>query len=381
MLPITGPYTKQLVTRPSHWPSGYVNPGNAYATNLVERTWYRQKRPYDRPLSYTYLGKRLIYTTHWADAVNSMDSSTGWTVPWDQFTSGEFNSLISSCKNVARARLLDKVGESSGWLISLVQRKQAMAMMESRLFQLYRFARDLRHGKPASALRQLTSQHSSDGYWSSRRRGVRETSRGFSNSFLEAHFGWEPVIRDIYNSAKLLSDPIPYGRVKAHSSKLRQFSKGTNGALQGEHALECQVVCGCNVRVSSPNLFLANQLGLINPAQVLWDAIPWSFVVGWFVNIDQFLAQFTDLAGLTIEQPYYTIFTKDVCKARYPSWNTSWAAEAVSVRRTTGSLPEVTLKLSPFRLSPVRAATAISLLLQQIDPSIQPKSARIRVRS
>jgi hypothetical protein len=54
------------------------------------------------------------------------------------------------------------------------------------------------------------------------------------------------------------------------------------------------------VNVSNPNAYLLNQLGLINPAEVIWDLIPWSFLFGAVSNMNALLSSFTAEVGLTV---------------------------------------------------------------------------------
>lgn len=95
VLPITGPLTRSE-NRGFYW---------------SEKTWYRQKRPYDRPLPYQW--------------------DAGWT--WKQSNAGDawrfaaFARSFDYGRSYAQAysRLVDKLGEPAGLGITLAQWKQA----------------------------------------------------------------------------------------------------------------------------------------------------------------------------------------------------------------------------------------------------------------
>ena len=53
--------------------------------------------------------------------------------------------------------------------------------------------------------------------------------------------------------------------------------------------------------ISSPNSLKANQLGLVNPASVAWELIPFSFLVDWFLPVGKFLESYTDTVGMQLD--------------------------------------------------------------------------------
>ena len=126
-----------------------------------------------------------------------------------------------------------------------------------------------------------------------------------ANLFLEGVFGWMPLVQDIIKTAKTLTgDHFPAGFISG-SGRLflpvppsKDLPPGnlvvTGGSIQLRSKYTAQV------SVENPNVWLANQLGLLNPAVVMWDLIPWSWVVGLFVNVQSVLESFTALYGLSV---------------------------------------------------------------------------------
>lgn len=124
--------------------------------------------------------------------------------------------------------------------------------------------------------------------------------------------------------------------------------------------------------VTNPNSFLANQLGLLNPASVLWEITPWSFVFDYFVNVSDFLSSFTDTVGIRLENASRTcMITRNATSITYNTTSNNYAlpgfgGKVVDVVRTPGITgPTLSLR-PPWRMSVSRAATSVALLLQQL---------------
>ncbi len=128
---------------------------------------------------------------------------------------------------------------------------------------------------------------------------------------------------------------------------------------------------GCEVTISNPNLYLANNLGLANPAIVVWELIPFSFVVDWFVTVGQFLENGSAWLGLTVTKPYTTyggtrLLTKtDVNVYDYPQKWSSAAKIHYVARRL--SILESAIIVKPQRLwGWQRAANAAAVTSQLV---------------
>lgn len=359
MNPVTGPY------------SVLYHFGMPYGVFRQERVWYRQRKPYDLPLPYLYKQQRVTKLSTLPDYDGT--NSTGHYPAKGEYSSDEAVDVV----NKALARLQSKIAdEKAGWLINIHQRRQALDMMSNRLFSLAVFATRLKQStiKHAfSALVMGSAQAESmfkrvDHLQAERR--FKTGAKHFANNFLELHFGWEPLIKDIYATMDVLSREPPPQVVRASASARRSLvipQAGYNpvSATVKSHT---SVRVGAKIRVVNENLFLAEQLGVINPASVIWDAIPWSFLVGWISNVSQFVGSFTDYAGLEVTGSWHTVgYREDRAWEWIVGSNliASGANSSMQVERKLG-LPPVTLRLKPLKLSPTKALTAVSLLLQQL---------------
>ncbi len=395
--------------------SSYREGSGGLGAYVHRQNGYRQKTPYNLPLAYT---KWFVQTTASVDGAGLAAAQCAPAVSYptgkgafshlnglSQSTSyAKALGLVSTSQNTARERFISKMKGSAGLGVDLIEYRQSMSMIERRATQFFDAIRVLRKGNISGAATILKIYHHPSYHrlvkdmtlrgelkrnaYKKRivatrkyqRRLITSGDKAFADLFLELHFGWEPIVHDVYDCVDILSRPIPAGRFKgSHSDVLRDtrvdvpFPGGTNTS---EHYIRCHTIVGATVRMNNPNIALANQVGVINPASLLFEVIPYSFVLGWFVNIQSFLESFTDTAGYTITDAYVqttvmdnmTYYSADTFYNR-PPWNSPlvyrFAQRSVSSNRTLG-LPGVTLKtVDSVTLSPTRALTAVALLIQQ----------------
>lgn len=357
------------------------------AGSYIDRRYrVRQAKPYTLPTTYTrkmchctYAEKSGVYTSY-GNAANACST----TEPRRALThhlimeGTEFQTEIAQAKNHAFGKLTSELGERSLMLVSFLERRKSMLMIASRARQLLGFANALRKGRIRQALFELKTPEARI----LAKRGWRPKAKDFAGQYSEAYFGWQPLMYDIANAIDVFQRPIPLGRITVRGRRIiadRDFNQYyyTSGILRERHwgKSKTKIYCtaGCSVHVDNPNLWLANQLGFTNLLGTAWDAIPFSFVVDWFFNVEQFLGSFTAFHGLTVIDPWHTIAGKG--ESDYNRW-TSWpplgqygsmkiVRDMAYVYRQAGSLPSVTLRrLPPWDLSPRRALAAISLLIQ-----------------
>lgn len=153
----------------------------------------------------------------------------------------------------------------------------------------------------------------------------------------------------------------------------RQYGSGKTG--DGYHRRVSSggkviVKQGATFTLENKNLFLANRLGLVNPAAVAWELVPFSFVVDWFTNFGGYLDGFTDLVGLSYTDAYtttydrleitgeYGYFNHPVYRPAIVRWRQHRHNRSLGLSRPVSTFP----RLLNFGNSKTRAATAVSLL-------------------
>lgn len=341
--PVTGPISSSVST-----PTKYK----------YQQKW-RQVKPIDRPLAYYVEGSDQTAVLVGIQPETAGQAFGGTPNGWASYT---------NLQNVSYDRLKSMISDSASWAVNLAEYRQSVAMMTQRLGSLIQFSRLIRKRDFSGALVAL-------GFYGDSPKKFKPFRKAADN-WLEFSFGWKPLIQDIYSSVDFLQDPIKAINLKGSARGL--FFLDSNPSAGGliwsrrVHQGTMKVKQGCTVSISNPNLYLANRLGLANPAVVAWELIPFSFVVDWFVNVEAFLSQGTDFLGLTVTNPWCTCSYKANVRSSwynaysYPAYRVATYGTYYTERRL--ALSGVTLKAHPPRIwGWQRAANAAAVLTQTLS--------------
>jgi hypothetical protein len=306
------------------------------------RERYRQVKPRDLVLPYQYyLGQVMSRNGDYASVSN-------WHVD---------SAPDSQTLSIAYERFKGELSERASGGVFVAEANQAVQMITDRATGMLRFIRALRKGDIGGAARALKVRPP---------KGA-STSKNWASNYLEFHFGWAPMVMDIGNAVDVLQSPFKtltpsssarVARPEADSAPTYPYTRGVRVTVVSKVRL------GANVRVNNPNLWLANQMGFINPLTIAWELVPFSFVVDWFANMEQFLGAGTDLCGLDLLNAYTTSSQEAVISyywANYP-----WTSDMRQLRlgRANG-IAKPTLGLRPCKIwGWRRCAAAVSLLVQ-----------------
>jgi hypothetical protein len=391
VLPTTGPFKKTI-----------VQPEIGVSTRWTEMISYRQKKPYDLQLPYSSFTNRTI--SGFRDATSNYDSfRNSW---WLQAASGDpyestWSQAVADARNAAVKRFNAKRGEMAQIGVALAEVRQTMDMVTKRVIQLASAANSLRKGrfydvaktlglvrnsKPPTKLRTRKrllrwTKFPQTGKWypapkkitSSSRRG----SHSFSNLWLEYSFGWAPTVSDLQTAMKVLSAPLSYqDAFKARGTSSVSINRYDDHPSHPGYTVRCiskgKVSCevGAVLSVQNPNQDLAHRLGLDNPWAVAYELVPFSFVLNWIINLEEFIGQFNTFFGSTLFRAYYTDWCESNSQYELRSTSTgmvtsSGSHTSSSMIRTVGSLPAVQLGLRPvYHKSWRRAITQSALLVK-----------------
>lgn len=215
-----------------------------------------------------------------------------------------------------------------------------------------------------------------------RRRGYRRAGPRLklADAYLEVVFGWKPLLQDIHASMKTcVQQAIPPETVSGRSTQgvsAADYVKVVNNGLMNSWKTGGTVsVCiGSMVQINNPNLWLANRMGLINPAVVAWDLVPWSFVVNMFANVSTILSAMTDMVGLQFgNQSTTTTWTLHGVTTSFTGYPLNHpffggsvnSCEHVMKSRSVGTIPSPLLVTRVPDMDMGLAAIAVSLLVQK----------------
>lgn len=362
-----GPFTRFIPT-----PNGEFR----YVVYLVNIYGFRQKRPYDVDTDYWKMEYKLLSGAESADA-------WGWLPA---------NVTRANASNRARKKLVGALGDSSSFGATLTaEARESWSMVVNGITRLLKAARAVRKLHFAEAATQLGLPYKEvlkkrwmwRTYHVSRRNGhgtmkVRQrvavyktemdwgTGRSYAKTlasgWLMYSYGVKPLAQDIHNGMEVLTREFPAKQFSARGSETwEQSIEGSYYTTRRKAKSRCKV--SAYVGVSNPNLWLANQLGLVNPAQWVMEAIPFSFVLDWVSNLSDVISQMTDFVGLELSRPLTTYI--DVGEEqRLPlySWIAPYHKRVTQIERTL-AIPSAELVWAGERFHWQRGLNAISLLV------------------
>lgn len=113
-------------------------------------------------------------------------------------------------------------------------------------------------------------------------------SGDISGTWLAMQYGWLPTLSDLHDSAVAFSVLTSKARKEVHivSKSVQEKSTQTGPNYDVEH----YAVAGIRYKyILTEQLSSARSLGLYDPASIVWEVLPWSFVVDWFIPIGTYL--------------------------------------------------------------------------------------------
>jgi hypothetical protein len=247
-------------------------------------------------------------------------------------------------------------------------------------FQTYTFLAEAREAvhmirNPAESLRKALSKHIVDAQ--KRRRAIarkpgssraklKEFRRVASDMWLEGMFGWLPLVNDIQGGLTALNNVLadqPRQEVHRVSASQTVKSAETTGALQTSYYMQF-VIGTSSVNKTSAHISAAVDTSLslstsvpsefgLYPEQfipTLWEVVPWSFLVDYFVNIGDVLS--ARATAQRLRYKYCSITTVNETEWKYRTIPRPVSAvEVLSIREGFGS--NVAKKVVRSKLSSV----------------------------
>ncbi len=135
-----------------------------------------------------------------------------------------------------------------------------------------------------------------------------QVTKSLSERWLEYQYGWMPLMSDINDTHKLLKEGFRRPQIMHSVRNLHDtnYYEETNGKF-GQYSLEDEGDFRAKVyyRVNDSSMSMLNQMGLINPLEVAWAVMPYSFVVDWFLPVGNVLEALTARFGVDFIGGYY----------------------------------------------------------------------------
>lgn len=200
-------------------------------------------------------------------------------------------------------------------LLNLVEINSSVLMAARRCQQIVDICKSLKKGHVGDAFSNATGMYGASAKAVATVKGsAAERKRALSDAYLEHAFGWAPIAEDLKNLAEVIGQDFGSGPVRARAVDVRDFSEYRRGRtawddrivvdISGAVTVRCEL--GGVVVATNPNLFLANQLGIVNPGILAWDLLPGSFMLDWFLPVGKYLRSLSNEFGADIHGSYKT---------------------------------------------------------------------------
>lgn len=252
-------------------------------------------------------------------------------------------------------------------LMLFAERKKTIDMVANRIWQAYYFLRALKKGNLEKALRIVKN-------------GKADSKKGAGIN-LELQYGWLQLTGDIHSLCTKPMVPIPSRRLKVPYGKPWGGNEtiicppGTdNPAGTRTWFGKTAYTVMADIELDMPFVASASTLGLTNPAFVIWDALPWSLVVDWFIPVGPWLETMSALDGFIVKD-------KLLCeKSRFESYTETDSGSSHFKQRTWSRTKSFDLKYHPLIKNPlsiIHALNGISMIRQKFSGEYSKPFKRI----
>lgn len=269
-------------------------------------------------------GDNLIANATCADLVNGRAVTNAMGPP----------TLPTLMRNEAVTNaLLELADQKAGLGEDLATLGQTIRLIRNPAELLYR---SLRGMKDARYMRRFLSES----FRSLKRKGIQNA---VAEEYLKYVYGWRPLMQDIYGLVEYAKEIgvkplLLHSRGKSQSqAQIPDFSfteishKSGTTFRGGSELLRANCSLWAQIDPNWSGNRALNQLGLLNPASLVWELVTWSFVVDWFVPIGPVLSALSAPAGLKFVDGTTSIRAK--ANAYLENWGT--ALEALSINWST----------------------------------------------
>lgn len=246
------------------------------------------------------------------DIVDLYDSGAWWTrtvrgpgylrlIDDFRLLAEQYNTAMpASIRNRLNTEVLLKVGQRKvNYGESIAEGRETVSMLARSASTLVRAVLAARKGQ----------WHRVPGILGVQKRKLRSGASA-SEKWLSYQYGWMPLMGDIYDSYQLFDKGLRKGpQIFSAVRNLtdRSSAKRADSAFAKIYTDRSTVRNTAKVfyRLADNDLNQLHQLGLINPFEVAWAIVPFSFVVDWLLPVGSYLEALSARMGVSFVDGFY----------------------------------------------------------------------------
>lgn len=354
-------------------------PMNAYSFSITENDWARGTVDEQTFNSAGVLTNRGSHSGQFGSGAAAWDVQASVVGP----TGAEIASCNARCDTKMLLALKDQKVNA---LQAFAERAQTFRTITESATSIASALSNLKKGNIGGAIDALggrkPSRKAVSGF---KKLFPKDPSKAVSNLWLSWTYGWKPLLNDIYGAAEFYNQQITKDRIMRARATVSISGKSTVNTVKPQVGWEMRHTTtrswkySCKLvifyKVVNDNSKTIAQLGLMNPAVIAWELLPFSFVADWFLPVGNFLQSLDATVGLTFVKGCRTTCTKQnasklsgaksLVVTKAVSASVLGKVRTIGITRTAlASFPSVSAPSwkNPFSVS--HAASAIALVQQ-----------------
>lgn len=220
--------------------------------------------------------------------------------------------IAAAAKSRARKRLNDAFNEVDLHVGNIIaERHQTLTLISSTV----------------KRIAEMLKGKSLHGYILDRKASITNLSdlrKQASDDTLAFFFGVKPLMQDLYSLMEVLAEQLSDQdkqsiTVRASARVMSRAAPETGVTLMnsyypdvldnGVHKISASLEVRCSwvleYNIENETQATLASLGLVNPMEIAWEMMPWSFVIDWFLPIGDFIKSLSNQKGLTFKRGTY----------------------------------------------------------------------------
>lgn len=342
---------------------------------------YRKRKWNDLPKRARTLGENNYTLSYEKTAEDHISFNRAWS-GYETVMVGHASTLTKWTANddlVLISKLREAIlGSDLNLGVSLAEAPKALSLIGDSARRLALAGRNFRKGNIHAAMNILTKGTAQEGL-------LKKAPKRSASAWLELQYGWKPLLDDMYNAAVFIHHQTSAPRKVVVSAtrfaggqkvyKDKPFVSSYAGGLS--ISLNREFTHSKKVRAIIKDASIPSLVGLTDPAAILWELTPYSFVADWVIPIGSYLDALRTVRSInatyvTTEKkrefqhdPIYT-FTEPLSNLSWWDRPDDFEYEKLSFSRTVSTTLQVPLPaVKPWaKISTVgHALNAVALLV------------------